>query len=267
MRRARSSIATARTSTPSSARSVRATSASMRCTSTCTRPSPPRTAAAVRVRARWCFSAALAPFAPLPFVEKQGDRFVLVEEETAEEHHSPELRPDGRLPRPDGHVHPRAAPTSSATAPTACARWRRMRCSTPTTSCAASRTCSTRRSAHSGPCMHEALFSDKGFAEGLTTLDRRQGADRRGLPPDDHVLPAGRPRRDAGRADRDREQGGARPVHRRAALARRAGEGGRSRRSRPRRSMRRAAASTRRWRRASRCWSTRIRSRPRRQSK
>jgi glycine dehydrogenase subunit 2 len=24
---------------------------------------------------------------------------------------------------------------------------------------------------HSGPCMHEALFSDKGFAEGITTLD------------------------------------------------------------------------------------------------
>jgi glycine dehydrogenase subunit 2 len=25
--------------------------------------------------------------------------------------------------------------------------------------------------AHSGPCMHEALFSDKGFAEGVSTLD------------------------------------------------------------------------------------------------
>ena len=29
------------------------------------------------------FSEALTPFAPLPFVEKQGDHFVLVEEETA----------------------------------------------------------------------------------------------------------------------------------------------------------------------------------------
>src|SRR3546814_9462132 len=32
-------------------------------------------------------SEALAPFAPLPFVERQSDKFVLVEEETAEDHH------------------------------------------------------------------------------------------------------------------------------------------------------------------------------------
>ena len=42
----------------------------------------------------------------------------------------------------------------------------------------------------------------------------RQGDDRRGLSPDDHVFPAGRPRRAADRADGDREQGFARPVHR-----------------------------------------------------
>ena len=54
------------------------------------------------------FSEALTPFAPLPFVEKQGDQYVLVEEETAGEHHGRQLRPDDRLPRPDGHVHPRA---------------------------------------------------------------------------------------------------------------------------------------------------------------
>ena len=46
--RAGSSIATAPISTPSSARSARATSASTRCTSTSTRPSRPRMAAAVR---------------------------------------------------------------------------------------------------------------------------------------------------------------------------------------------------------------------------
>ena len=83
----------------------------------------------------------------------------------------------------------------------------------------------------------------------------RQGDDRRGLPPDDHVLPAGRARRDADRADRERGQGGARPVHRRPALAGRARPRAapRPRRSRPRRSSPRAAASTRRWRPASRC--------------
>ena len=54
---------------------------------------------------------------------------------------------------------------------------------------------------------------------------RRQGADRRGLPPDDHVFPAGRPWRDAGRADGDGVQGEPRPVHHGAALDRGAGKG------------------------------------------
>src|SRR3546814_17141548 len=34
------------------------------------------------------FSAALAPFAPLPFVEKSDDGYRLVEEDTADEHHA-----------------------------------------------------------------------------------------------------------------------------------------------------------------------------------
>ena len=68
-------------------RSARATSASTRCTSTCTRPSRPRTAAAGRARGRWCCREALAPFAPLPFVEKHGDGYRLVEEENAGEEH------------------------------------------------------------------------------------------------------------------------------------------------------------------------------------
>ena len=52
----------------------------------------------------------------------------------------------------------------------------------------------------------------------------RQGDDRRGLPPDDGVFPAGRARRDADRADRVGEQGLARPVHRGAARSRVCGE-------------------------------------------
>ena len=69
----------------------------------------------------------------------------------------------------------------------------------------------------SGPCMHEALFSD--FGLGGRFLDARcgQGADRRGLPPDDGLLPAGGPRRHAGRAHRNGEQGGSGPLHRFAA--------------------------------------------------
>ena len=47
----------------------------------------------------------------------------------------------------------------------------------------------------------------------------RKGADRRGLSPDDDVFPAGRARRAADRADRDREQGIARPICRRCCAA------------------------------------------------
>jgi len=36
---------------------------------------------------------------------------------------------------------------------------------------------------HSGPCMHEALFSDKGFANGLTTLDLAKGMIDEGFHP------------------------------------------------------------------------------------
>jgi glycine dehydrogenase subunit 2 len=67
---------------------------------------------------------------------------------------------------------------------------RRMRCSTPTTCCAALRTFSMRRSA-SGPCMHEALFSDAGLAEGFSTLDIAKGLIDEGLSPDDGLFPAG----------------------------------------------------------------------------
>ena len=37
--------------------------------------------------------------------------------------------------------------------------------------------------AHSGPCMHEALFGDKGFGEGLSTLDLAKGLIDEGYHP------------------------------------------------------------------------------------
>ena len=62
------------------------------------------------------------------------------------------------------------------------------------------------------PCMHEALFRRQ-LPRGHRRVDAgfRQGVDRRGLPSDDHVLPAGRTWRHAGRAHREREQADARP--------------------------------------------------------
>ena len=50
-------------------------------------------------------SAALAPFAPAPWVVHHAGGFQLVEE--ADGRGRQRLRPDERLPRPDGHVRPR----------------------------------------------------------------------------------------------------------------------------------------------------------------
>ena len=100
-----------------------------------------------------------------------------------------------------------------------------------------------------GICMHEVLFDDR-FPQGHRGDHARfrQGADRRGLSPDDDVFPAGRARGLADRADRDREQGLARPVRRGAARPRRARAGGRRRRL-PRRAAPHPAPPARRDRR------------------
>ena len=52
-------------------------------------------------------SEALAPFAPLPYVVHGKEGFALVEHD-ADAPKGAELRPPQGLPRPDGHVHPRA---------------------------------------------------------------------------------------------------------------------------------------------------------------
>jgi hypothetical protein len=55
-------------------------------------------------------SAALAPFAPIPFVVARPRPARNWCRRGGHRRHpcEPELRPDGRLPRPDGHVRPRA---------------------------------------------------------------------------------------------------------------------------------------------------------------
>ena len=101
--------------------------------------------------------------------------------------------------------------------------------------------------AFAGPCMHEALFDD-GFLKdtGVTTLDFAKAHDRRGLSPDDHVLPAGGAWRDADRADRDREPRRISTSSSRRCASWPTGQGGRRPpASRRRRASRRAAGSTR----------------------
>jgi glycine dehydrogenase subunit 2 len=116
------------------------------------------------------FSAALTPFAPLPFVEKRDEEFVLIEEETAGEHHG---RSFGRMTAFHGqmgmftralsYILSHGADGLRQVAEDAVLNANYVLRSLEDVLDAPFGT--------SGPCMHEALFSDKGFAAGLSTLD------------------------------------------------------------------------------------------------
>ncbi|MDB5668669.1 MAG: glycine dehydrogenase subunit 2 [Alphaproteobacteria bacterium] len=116
------------------------------------------------------FSEALTPFAPLPFVEKQGDHYALVEEETAEEHHASSFGrmvafhgQMGMFTRALSYILSHGADGLRQVAEDAVLNANYILRSLDGVLDAPFGT--------SGPCMHEALFSDKGFGEGLTTLD------------------------------------------------------------------------------------------------
>ncbi|MGQ0660796.1 aminomethyl-transferring glycine dehydrogenase subunit GcvPB [Sphingosinicella sp.] len=116
------------------------------------------------------FSAALSPFAPLPFVEKQGKAYALVEEETAEEHHGSSF---GRMTAFHGqmgmftraltYILSHGADGLRQVAEDAVLNANYVLRSLDGVLDAPF--------GASGPCMHEALFSDKGFGGGLSTLD------------------------------------------------------------------------------------------------
>ena len=128
------------------------------------------------------FSEALTPFAPLPFVEMQGDQYVLVEEETAGEHHG---RAFGRMvafhgqmgmfTRALAYILSHGADGLRQVAEDAVLNANYILRSLEDLLDAPFGT--------SGPCMHEALFSDKGFAGGLTTLDLAKGLIDEGYHP------------------------------------------------------------------------------------
>jgi glycine dehydrogenase subunit 2 len=128
------------------------------------------------------FSEALTPFAPLPFVEKQHDRYCLVEEETAGEHHGSSF---GRMTAFHGqmgmftralayilsHGADGLHQVSGDAVLNANYVLRRLEdvLDAPFAS--------------SGHCMHEALFSDRGFGGGLSTLDLAKGLIDEGFHP------------------------------------------------------------------------------------
>lgn len=128
------------------------------------------------------FSEALAPFAPLPFVEKTGSQFRLVEEETAEEHHGSSF---GRMTAFHGqmgmftraltYILSHGADGLKQVAEDAVLNANYILRSLEDVLDAPF--------AASGPCMHEALFSDKGFSDGVTTLDLAKGMIDEGYHP------------------------------------------------------------------------------------
>ncbi len=127
-------------------------------------------------------SEALAPFAPLPFVERVGDRFQLVEEETAQEHHGGSF---GRMTAFHGqmgmftraltYILSHGADGLRQVSGDAVLNANYMLRSLEDVLDAPF--------AASGPCMHEALFSDRGLAEGFSTLDVAKGLIDEGFHP------------------------------------------------------------------------------------
>jgi glycine dehydrogenase subunit 2 len=128
------------------------------------------------------FSEALTAFAPLPFVEKQGDHFALVEEETAGEHHGSSFGrmvafhgQMGMFTRALAYIMSHGADGLRQVAEDAVLNANYLLRQLDDVLDAPF--------GASGPCMHEALFSDKGFAGGLTTLDLAKGLIDEGFHP------------------------------------------------------------------------------------
>lgn len=128
------------------------------------------------------FSKALTPFAPLPFVEQQGDRFVLVEEETAGEHHADSFGrmvafhgQMGMFTRALSYILSHGADGLKQVSEDAVLNANYVLRSLDDTLDAPF--------GKSGPCMHEALFSDANLADGFSTLDVAKGLIDEGYHP------------------------------------------------------------------------------------
>src|SRR5438270_674664 len=116
------------------------------------------------------FSEALTPFAPLPFVEKQGDHYLLVEEEIAGEHHAQSFGrmtafhgQMGMFTRALAYILSHGADGLKQVAEDSVLNANYILRSLEDVLDAPF--------AKSGPCMHEAIFSDRGFDGGTSTID------------------------------------------------------------------------------------------------
>jgi glycine dehydrogenase subunit 2 len=127
-------------------------------------------------------SEALAPFAPLPFVDKRGDEYVLVEEETAGADHPSSFGrmvafhgQMGMFTRALSYIMSHGADGLRQVAEDAVLNANYILRSLEDVLDAPF--------ANSGPCMHEALFSDNGLADGFSTLDIAKGLIDEGYHP------------------------------------------------------------------------------------
>jgi len=128
-------------------------------------------------------SAALAPFAPLPFVTRDADGAArLIEEEHALEDHPSTF---GRMAAFNGQMgmFTRALTYILSHGADGLRQVAEDAVLNANYVLASLKDVLDAPFAASGPCMHEALFSDAGLAEGFSTLDIAKGADRRGLHP------------------------------------------------------------------------------------
>ena len=127
-------------------------------------------------------SEALAPYAPLPFVEKQGDRFVLIEEETAGEHHADSF---GRMVSFHGQMgmFTRALTYILSHGADGLRQVAEDSVLNANYVLRALEDVLDAPFARSGPCMHEAIFSDKGLPDGFSTLDIAKGLIDEGFHP------------------------------------------------------------------------------------
>ncbi len=129
------------------------------------------------------FSEALMPFAPLPFVTKQGeDEFHLIEEETAGDDHGSSF---GRMTAFHGQMgmYTRALTYILSHGADGLKQVSEDAVLNANYVLRQLEDVLHAPFAHSGPCMHEALFGDKGFANGLTTLDLAKGLIDEGFHP------------------------------------------------------------------------------------
>ncbi|MEO1045192.1 MAG: aminomethyl-transferring glycine dehydrogenase subunit GcvPB [Pseudomonadota bacterium] len=129
------------------------------------------------------FSEALAPFAPLPFVEEGDDGLLhIIEEETAQEHHGQSF---GRMVAFHGQMgmFTRALTYMLSHGADGLRQVAEDAVLNANYVLRAMEDILDAPFADSGPCMHEALFSDSDFAEGFSTLDLAKGLIDEGFHP------------------------------------------------------------------------------------